>query len=239
MERLRLIPMVMLAASLLLGLKAVELVTGSHGLTGVEQAVAQEEMGSEGGGGAADALGDAAARVRQAVEAQQNQERGRNIDEIPVETSRDMLLERLGDRREILEQREQDLDIREQLLEAAERRLEERLEELQMLEERVTAAVAAEEAREDEEIGRLVEVYSAMGAKDAAAIFDLLDLPILLEVAKAMNPRKMGDILGDMNPEAARRLTIALAGAGGAPSGLESALGVNNDLPQIEGVPIQ
>ena len=76
-----------------------------------------------------------------------------------------------------------------------------------------------------------------MRAKDAAVIFDLLDLPILMEVANAMSPRKMADILGEMNPEAARRLTIALAGSSmRVPAETVDATGA---LPQIEGVPIQ
>ncbi|CAN0589771.1 unnamed protein product, partial [Ectocarpus sp. 12 AP-2014] len=135
------------------------------------------------------------------------------------------------------EEREQDLRVREQLLAAAERRLEERLAELEALEARVSAVADAEEQRESEEIGRLVQVYSAMRAKDAAAIFDLLDLPILMEVANAMNPRKMADILGEMNTESARRLTIALAGM---PVHVATETSeVSDELPRIDGVPIQ
>ncbi|MEM6383878.1 MAG: hypothetical protein AAF739_14495 [Pseudomonadota bacterium] len=235
MRSIRLIPMVIVAAAMLLGLKTLNLISGAAGLSGVELVQAQEQAEAD---ASAEGGGDMADNVAAAIQAARDA-RARETDqtEIPLETSRDLLLERLGERREAIEQREQDLDIREQLLEAAERRLEERIAELAALEERVTSAIEADEARENEEIGRLVQVYGAMRAKDAAAIFDVLDLPILLEVAQAMNPRKMADILGNMNPEAARRLTIAMAGDRRPMNAPEEAAGM--ELPQIEGVPIQ
>ena len=39
---------------------------------------------------------------------------------------------------------------------------------------------------------------------------------ILIEVVNAMNPRRMSDILGQMTPEAAERLTIEIANRSGA-----------------------
>jgi flagellar motility protein MotE (MotC chaperone) len=78
-------------------------------------------------------------------------------------------------------------------------------------------------------------MYENMKAKEAAKIFDRLDLRVLVEIAQKMNPRRMSDILGVMTPEAAERLTIEIAnrsgaiGAGNAPSAPE--------LPKIEGRP--
>ena len=59
-------------------------------------------------------------------------------------------------------------------------------------------------------------MYENMKAKDAAKIFDRLDLRILVEVVNAMNPRRMSDILGLMTPEAAERLTVEIANRSGA-----------------------
>jgi flagellar motility protein MotE (MotC chaperone) len=76
-------------------------------------------------------------------------------------------------------------------------------------------------------------MYENMKAKDAAKIFDRLDLRILAEVADAMNPRRMSDILGAMAPEAAERLTVELANRSGQ-------IGRTNqpaELPKIEGRP--
>ncbi|MBO6673993.1 MAG: hypothetical protein JJ908_06470 [Rhizobiales bacterium] len=237
MRSIRLLPVVILTSLMLLGMKGFNLIAGpGNTVTGVDVAVAQEEPEAESTG---DQISESAAALRAAAEAAQDAQdaQGVNVEDLQIETSRDALLDRLGERRVLMEEREQDLRVREQLLAAAERRLEERLAELEALEARVSAVADAEDERESQEIARLVQVYSAMRAKDAAAIFDLLDLPILVEVATAMNPRKMADILGEMTPESARRLTIALAGSPmQAPVETNS---INNELPRIEGVPIQ
>ncbi len=71
-------------------------------------------------------------------------------------------------------------------------------------------------------------MYENMKAKDAARIFDRLDMKILMDVASQMNPRRMSDVLAQMSPDAAERLTVELANRAGA-SGSE--------LPKIEGKP--
>jgi flagellar motility protein MotE (MotC chaperone) len=50
-----------------------------------------------------------------------------------------------------------------------------------------------------------------MKAKDAARIFDRLDIRLATEVARLIQPRRMSDILAQMTPEAAERLTVELA----------------------------
>ena len=54
-------------------------------------------------------------------------------------------------------------------------------------------------------------MYENMKPKDAAKIFDRLDIRVLIEVANQINPRRMSDILAQMSPEAAERLTVELA----------------------------
>jgi len=62
-------------------------------------------------------------------------------------------------------------------------------------------------------------------------VFDRLEMPVLFEIASKIAPRKMSDILGQMSPEAAERLTVELArrASGGATSA--------SNLPKIEGRP--
>lgn len=251
MRSIRLLPIVILTSMMLLGMKGFNLIAGpGHSVGGVETARAQDadeaEIAAQGDETDVAESETASADVMDADMAEGADEPAMDAEgggtvqdqiDFPSQTSREALLERLGERRVLMEEREQDLRVREQLLAAAERRLEERLAELEALEARVSAVADAEEQRESEEIGRLVQVYSAMRAKDAAAIFDLLDLPILMEVANAMNPRKMADILGEMNTESARRLTIALAGM---PVQMPTETSeTSSELPRIEGVPIQ
>jgi flagellar motility protein MotE (MotC chaperone) len=76
-------------------------------------------------------------------------------------------------------------------------------------------------------------MYETMKPKDAAKIFDRLDIRVLIDVASQINPRVMSAILAQMTPEAAERLTVELAARGGP-----SEKSVNpNDLPKIEGKP--
>ena len=50
-----------------------------------------------------------------------------------------------------------------------------------------------------------------MKPKDAARIFDTLDLDVLVSVMSQMSERKLSPILASMNPERARTITIMLA----------------------------
>jgi flagellar motility protein MotE (MotC chaperone) len=72
-----------------------------------------------------------------------------------------------------------------------------------------------------------------MKAKDAAKIFDRLEMSVLIQVASQVNPRRMSDIMAQMMPEAAERLTVELANrANGGDRSQTPA-----DLPKIEGRP--
>jgi len=127
------------------------------------------------------------------------------------------VLESLGKRRESLQQQEGQLDLREKLLQATEERIQKRVDELKKLEERIEAAVEEKKQQEENEIAGLVTMYENMKPKDAARIFDRLSLPILMKVVRQMKPRKMADILARMSPEAAERLTVAIASNASVP----------------------
>ena len=118
--------------------------------------------------------------------------------------------------------------MRESLLLAAEKRLEGRIAELKELEAQINDAVRAKDEGEAARFKNLVTMYENMKAKDAARIFDRLDMRVLVEVATQINPRRMSDILAQMTPEAAERLTVELAHA--AAKDKPPA-----ELPKIEG----
>ena len=142
------------------------------------------------------------------------------------------LLERLQERRQELEARAREIEIRENLLKVAEKRLEARAGELKEVEGRVQAANGKKDEGEAERYKGLVTMYENMKAKDAAKIFDRLEMRVLLEVVSQINPRRMSDILGLMTPEAAEKLTVELANRG---KGERTA--APNALPKIEGRP--
>lgn len=154
------------------------------------------------------------------------------LDAPNISPSERALLERLSERRKELEKRQSEMEMRDTLLKAAEKKLDERLKELKQAEERIVAATQQKEEVELHRLKNLVTMYESMKAKDAAKIFDGLDLKLATEVAKLIQPRRMSDILAQMSPEAAQRLTVELATQ--APSDPKTKA---QDLPKIEGRP--
>lgn len=150
-----------------------------------------------------------------------------------VSASERALLERLQARRQELETRAREVDIRESLLKSAEKRIEGKVDELKGVESRISAAQEQKAATEGVKFKSIVTMYEGMKPKDAAKIFDRLDMAVLIEVASQIAPRKMSDIMGLMTPEAAERLTVELARrAGGAERSVSAT-----ELPKIEGRP--
>lgn len=144
------------------------------------------------------------------------------------------VLERLGDRRQEIEGRARELDMRENLLKQAEQRLDSKLLEVKAVESKIASVDDARGKAEAQRFKSLVTMYENMKPKDAARIFDRLDIKILVEVVNQINPRKMSDILGQMSSEAAERLTVELAMRSGN-DGQAPAAGGLPSLPRIEG----
>jgi flagellar motility protein MotE (MotC chaperone) len=121
------------------------------------------------------------------------------------------VLEALRARRAEIEAREQAAAQREVMLAAAERRLMARVEELTALQARLEALERERAAREDAGLRGLVKLYEGMRPRDAAAIFDELDMPVLLSIVDRMREARAAPVLGAMRPDRARALTAELA----------------------------
>jgi flagellar motility protein MotE (MotC chaperone) len=121
------------------------------------------------------------------------------------------LLETLRERRLTLEAREEGLVQREMLLAATERRLAARVAELGALQQRLEAETAAQDERTEQRLRQLVRLYEAMRPRDASAIFNELDMEVLLPVLARMREARAAPILAAMLPERARLATTELA----------------------------
>jgi flagellar motility protein MotE (MotC chaperone) len=142
------------------------------------------------------------------------------------------ILEHLQERRQELDRRARELDIREGLIAEAEKRMDGKLAEIKEAQSQLVTDEQKKDAAETARFKGLVTMYENMKPRDAAKIFDRLEVDVLLQVASQMNPRTMSEILAQMSPDAAERLTVELANrAKGAPKG------ANADLPKIEGKP--
>jgi len=141
------------------------------------------------------------------------------------------ILGRLQDRRKELDTRSRDLDMRESLLKATEKRLDTKLNELKDLEARVKELMGTREKNEEQRFKSIVAMYENMKSKDAARILERLDMRIQVAVAGEIKPAKMAEVLAAMSPEGAERLTSELARrADGKPQSADQ-------LPKIEGKP--
>ena len=144
------------------------------------------------------------------------------------------ILERLQERREELDKRGRELDIRESLLQAAEKRMDGKLAEMKQTEQRIAVVTQQKDSAQAAQFKGLVTMYENMKPRDAAKIFDRMEPNVLIDIASKIDPRHMADIMAQMTPDTAQRLTVELASRsqdGNAGNG-----GVNS-LPKIQGQP--
>jgi flagellar motility protein MotE (MotC chaperone) len=144
------------------------------------------------------------------------------------------ILERLQQRREELDTRARELDLRESLIQNAEKRMDSRLSELKDTEARIKVETAQKNEADNVRLKDLITMYENMKPRDAAKIFNGLDDGVLVDVASKINPRTMAEIMAQMQADVAQRLTAELASkAQQAPAPGGSA----TDLPKIDGQP--
>ncbi len=129
----------------------------------------------------------------------------------PVTDAERVVLLELRQRRQELDARDAALTVRESMLIAAEHKLTARVAELQALQKKLEALETVRKEREDASWQGLVRLYEAMKPRDAAAIFNDLDMPVLLQVVDRMKEAKAAPVLAAMQPDKARDLTAKLA----------------------------
>ncbi|MGQ0527231.1 MAG: MotE family protein [Alphaproteobacteria bacterium] len=131
--------------------------------------------------------------------------------EMDMSATKMEMVKDLVNRRGALDKRESELIAREALLKAAEKEIDQKYKELSALRVDIEELLKQQSDAEKERTTSLVKVYEGMKPKDAARIFDTLDLDILISVVSGMSPKKLSPILAQMNEERARTVTIMLA----------------------------
>lgn len=121
------------------------------------------------------------------------------------------LLKELSKRRETLDKEKKDINTREQLLKATENKLDQKVTELKGLQSQLEELMKQYDQKEQGKILSLVKIYETMKPKEAAKIFDELEMPVLLKVVSNMKEVKVAPIIAAMNPTKARDLSIELA----------------------------
>ncbi len=114
------------------------------------------------------------------------------------------LLQALAERRRELDLRARELEQRETLMRAVEQRIEEKVGGLRAL-------LKQQEQQNEDQYKSLVKIYESMKPKNAARIFEEMDLAVLMPVVERMKERKIAPILAKMSPVKATAITTRLA----------------------------
>lgn len=137
---------------------------------------------------------------------------GASEGEPPTFTQNEVdVLQKLSVRRESLDARQRDLDLRENMIKAAEGRIDKKISEMKSLQSNVESMLKQVDDQDDGKMKSLVKIYENMKPKDAARIFEQLDMPILLGVITHMKEQKVAPVMEAMDPMKAKTLTDAIA----------------------------
>lgn len=216
-SRLRIMPITITMLSLVLTLKIYDIYAGTMlmreaGIIATAEASApkKEEDASHGDKKEADAKdkGNVGEKKISLGEIKALKKLGEQTKYSQVELD---LLQSLAKRRDELDAREKELTIKSKVLESTEQRINTKLDELKALEAQVKVSLAQYDEKQAADVKSLVKIYENMKPVDAAAIFNELELPILLSVIDAMSERKVAPVLAAMDPKRAREVTEELA----------------------------
>lgn len=228
----RLLPVLLAAATLLLGIKVhnvaraivgVDVASSPIGEAHAESAArpptpakpaeaAPPASGTETGSPAAKVTGAAGEAADAAPAAAGSSAAVQPAASPPLPSAQEVqVLQQLAARRETLDRRAEDIDRRADLLRAGESRLDQKLQELKELQALLQGLLKNHETQQEEQIRSLVKIYENMKPKDAARIFEELEMATLLQVAERMAERKLAPVMANMDPAKAKAITEELA----------------------------
>lgn len=121
------------------------------------------------------------------------------------------VLQDLSQRRKALEKEQETLNMRENVLKATENKLDQKVQELQALQTQVSELMKGYDAQENAKFQSLVKIYESMKPREAAKIFDELDMPMLIQIVTRMKEVRVAPIIASMNPSKAKELSIELS----------------------------
>lgn len=223
LTRFKTLPLLVLVASLSFGIRFGEFVTGVSSSPGTANAQSEVSEPEASDGGEPDVSPPSLSSTGEERTAGFSSNRPvdfdaaedvewRDASEADIEFSdvRMELFEDLKKRRALLKKQERELAVREALLKAAQQEIDQKYQELVSLRSEIEALLKQQTDEEKARITSLVKIYEGMKPKDAARIFNSLDMDVLLSVVGRMSERKSAPIIASMDPARARNLTIML-----------------------------
>ncbi len=190
LKRVKLLPVTIVAALLLLTVKVGDVWHGADALLGSVTAYGAEHAPKGSAGDAAEA---------------------ERIDVTNISPAEFELLENLSERRNELDARAAEIDMREKLLAAAEQRIDGKIDELKKMQATIEALLREFDEGEESKIESLAKIYEKMKPKNAARIWNQLDVNVVVDVIERMRGAKAAPILAAMEPAKAKTVTVELA----------------------------
>jgi flagellar motility protein MotE (MotC chaperone) len=125
--------------------------------------------------------------------------------------SEKQLLQQLRKRRKQIESDKDELPAEKMALESIKQHIDNRLDVLENLQNKLKPQFNNNNQNDGKKILKLVKVYESMKPKEAAKIFNDLQIGVLVEMTLSMKESRLAAILSEMKPEKARELTSILA----------------------------
>jgi len=230
LPRLRLLPLFILAGALMFGARVGSLWQNGTSPHEIIEAVSQDQplinpalaAGAESAGATTEdkGLGGEEA-VTQNAKAGASSGSGSGFSQTEIQ-----VLQQLAERREAIEQRERELDQRLAVMSAAESQIDAKIQKLREIQSTIESLIVKHDAQEKKKVDNLVRIYQSMKPKDAARIFEDMDMPILVRVISGMKQRTSAAILAKMSSGRANAVTAELATQTQLPPGLVDGGGV-------------
>lgn len=120
------------------------------------------------------------------------------------------ILQELSNRRQALDKTEESLNMRANVLKATENKLEQKVSELKSLQDQVSDLMKGYSAQEDAKYRSLVKIYENMKPREAAKIFDELEMDMLVQIITRMKEARSAPIIASMHPAKAKELSVEL-----------------------------
>ena len=122
------------------------------------------------------------------------------------------ILQNLAKRREALNLKDKEIEKKALQLKITEEEIQKKLEQLQAYETKLRNLMQEYSAKEKEKLMTLVKLYTSMKPKDAARIFNTLDIELSTAILNEMKPSASSAILSQMDAQKAKAVTNQLIG---------------------------
>jgi len=217
--RFRILILLMFGCAVLFVVKTLDIINNQNNMSQlmfVQTLNAQESENEDGGG---DEEGDGeegggSDGEEAADKAQEEEELLINEDKRSFQGTELEILKRLGKRRDVLEQWENDLKIKEDVLAITQNKIDNKITELRKLKKEVENVLQEYENKENKKTKSLVKIYESMKPAAAALIFTELDMDTLLKIVDNMKEAKAALVLAKMRPKLAKELTLRFSQRG-------------------------